>query len=110
MRGWFLVLTICGLVLPYWFFVPWVLQHGPNLVLLITELFSTKIGAFFGVDVGLSAVTAIAFIRREGAQLRMQHLWLPVAAICLVGVSCGLPLFLFMRESQTTAPRAARGL
>jgi hypothetical protein len=31
---------------------------------------------------------------------RMKVLWLPVATTCVVGVSCGLPLFLYMREQE----------
>ncbi len=103
MRGYYLLLTVLGLVIPYCFFVPWILQHGLNLPLMLTELFSTRIGAFFGADVLVSALAAIAFIRRDGAQRQMRYLWLPIAAICLVGVSCGLPLFLFMRERQSSA-------
>jgi hypothetical protein len=100
MRAYYFLLTLLGLVLPYCYFVPWVMQHGLNLPLLIRELFSTRIGAFFGVDVLLSALAAIGFIRREGSRRRMRFLWLPIAAVCLVGVSCGLPLFLFMRERE----------
>ncbi len=103
MRTYYFLLTVLGLALPYCYFVPWLLQHGLNLPLLVAELFSTKIGAFFGIDVLLSAMAAIAFIRHEGGLRQMRHLWLPIAAICLVGVSCGLPLFLFMRERQLSA-------
>jgi uncharacterized membrane protein len=63
-------------------------------------MFSTRIGAFFGLDVLVSAVVLLAFIAWEGRRRGMQMLWLPVAATCVVGVSCGLPLFLFMREQQ----------
>jgi hypothetical protein len=48
----------------------------------------------------VSAIVTITFIRREGARRNMQILWLPIAATCLVGVSCGLPLFLYLRERQ----------
>jgi predicted exporter len=61
-------------------------------------LFSTRIGAFFGLDVIISAIVLIVFILSEGYRRQMKSLWLPIAATCLVGVSCGLPLFLFMRE------------
>jgi uncharacterized membrane protein YfcA len=33
----------------------------------------------------------------------MSILWLPIAATCLIGVSCGLPLFLYLRERQLAA-------
>lgn len=108
--SYYFLLTVLGSVLPYCFFVPWVLQHGLNLSLMFTELFSTRIGAFFGIDVLISALTAIAFIRRDGAQRSMRYLWVPIAAICLVGVSCGLPLFLFMRERQLAERSAPSAL
>jgi Terpene cyclase DEP1 len=100
MRRLYLSLALIGAVLPYSQFLPWLAQHGPNLPLLLTELFSTRMGAFFGLDVLVSAVVLIIFIRREGAARQMRDLWLPIAATCLVGVSCGLPLFLYLRERQ----------
>jgi hypothetical protein len=95
MRWVYLSLALIGTVLPYSQFLPWLAEHGPNVPLLLTELFSTRAGAFFGLDVLVSAVVLIAFIRREGARRKMSILWLPIAATCLLGVSCGLPLFLF---------------
>jgi len=53
-----------------------------------------------GMDVLLSAVTLIVFIRREGSRRKLRLLWLPIGASCLIGVSCGLPLFLYLRERQ----------
>src|ERR1700730_3274323 len=96
----YLFLSLLGAVLPYAKFVPWVREHGLNLPLLLAELFSTRIGGFFGLDVILSAVTLLIFIRSEGGHRKMRVLWLPIAATCLVGVSCGLPLFLYLRERQ----------
>jgi hypothetical protein len=100
MRWVYLSLALVGAVLPYSQFLPWLAEHGPNIPLLLTELFSTRAGAFFGLDVLVSAVVLIAFIRREGARRKMSVLWLPIAATCLIGVSCGLPLFLYLRERQ----------
>lgn len=102
MRQLYLLLALIGAVLPYSQFLPWLAEHGPNIPLLLAELFSTRAGAFFGLDVLVSAVVLIAFIRREGARGKMRLLWLPIAATCLVGVSCGLPLFLYLRERQVT--------
>jgi Terpene cyclase DEP1 len=96
----YLLLAVVGLVLPYSQFLPWLIEHGLNVPLLFTEVFSTRAGAFFGLDVLVAAVALITFIRVERARVRVPHWWLAVAATCLVGVSCGLPLFLFLRERQ----------
>ena len=97
-----LYLTFCilGLVLPYVEFIPWALQHGLNLPLFVRELFANRIGAFFGMDVLVSAVVLVAFTRVEGRRVGIRHRWLVIVAVLTVGVSLGLPLFLYLREQQ----------
>lgn len=98
MRRLYLLLALLGAVVPYSQLLPWVVSHGLNLRLLVVELFAGRVSAFFGLDVILSAVVLLVFIWREGTTRRIARLWLPIAATCLVGVSCGLPLFLHLRE------------
>jgi Terpene cyclase DEP1 len=103
MKAFYLAGAIAGAIIPYARLVPWLAENGLNAQLFVGELFSTRIGAFFGLDVLVSAVILLAFIRREGLRMQMDGLWIPVAATCLVGVSCGLPLFLYMREHRSVA-------
>jgi len=98
MRWLYLSLAVIGAVLPFSQFVPWIAAHGLNVPLMVRELFSTHIGAFFGLDVLVSAAVLLAFIWREGASGKIRMRWLPIGATCLIGVSCGLPLFLYLRE------------
>ena len=97
-RSLYLLFCVLGLVLPYWQFVPWLLEHGLNLSLVAHELFANRISGFFVMDVLVSAIVLISFVGSEGTRLGMKHLWLPIVAICLVGVSLGFPLFLFLRQ------------
>lgn len=55
----YLALYLAGLLLPCSQFVPWVMQHGLNLPLFARELFATRIAAFFGMDVIVSAVSRL---------------------------------------------------
>lgn len=98
MKIFYAFLAVAGAIIPYSQLVPWAAQHGLDAKGFTLELFSTRIGAFFGLDVLIAAVALLAFIGWEGRRARMTSLWLPVMATLLVGVSCGLPLFLFMRE------------
>jgi Terpene cyclase DEP1 len=98
MRWWYLSLAVVGAILPYSQFVPWLLDHGLDLRLLLSELFSTRMGAFFGLDVLISTVALLGFIRRESELRAVPHRWLSVVATLFIGVSCGLPLFLYLRE------------
>jgi hypothetical protein len=94
----YLLLCFAGIIVPYWQFVPWVAEHGLQFRLLIQELFANRISAFFGMDVFLSAITLLIFVRSEGRALKGILRWLPLLAVLTVGVSLALPLFLFLRE------------
>jgi len=94
----YLVLCVVGVLLPYWQFVPWFLDHGLDIPLFVQQLFANRIGAFFGLDVLISSFVLLIFIFAEGGRLGMRRLWVPVIGTLLVGVSLGLPLFLFLRQ------------
>src|SRR5262249_57618959 len=94
----YLVLCLLGIVLPYWQFVPWVIQNGLNMPLFFQQLFANRIGAFFGMDVVASAVTLMVFARIENNKVGAGTRWLTLLAVLTVGVSLGLPLFLYLRE------------
>ena len=94
----YLFLAFLGAVLPYSQFIPWVMKNGLHLGFFLRQLFANRIGGFFGLDVLVSAVVLVRFVRVEGKRLRMRNLWLPIAGLCTIGVSFALPLFLYLRE------------
>jgi len=94
----YLGLCVLGVVLPYWQFLPWAAQNGLNLPLFVQQLFANRIGAFFGVDVLVSAVALLVFVRFENSRTGIPGRWLPLIAVLTVGVSLALPLFLYLRE------------
>ena len=94
----YLGLCVLGVVLPYWQFLPWAAQNGLNLPLFVRQLFANRIGAFFGMDVLVSAVALLVFVRFENSRTRIPGRWLPLIAVLTVGVSLALPLFLYLRE------------
>jgi hypothetical protein len=58
------------------------------------------------MDVIVSSIVLIWFIEGEGKRLRVRALWLPTVGTLIVGVSFGLPFFLFLRQmtlDRTTA-------
>lgn len=95
----YLLLCAAGILLPYSQFVPFLREHGLDMRLFVEQLFATRIGAFFGMDVVVSAVVLWLFVFVDGRRAGVRALWAPVAATLAVGVSLGLPLFLYMREA-----------
>jgi Terpene cyclase DEP1 len=98
LRHLYLGLCVLGAALPCTQIAPWLATHGLNIPLLVSELFSTRIGAFFGLDVIVSAIVLFVFIAVEGRRLGVRRLWLPFVATLAVGVSLGFPLFLYLRQ------------
>ena len=100
MRWLYLFLAVLGTLLPYSQLIPWLAEHGPSARLLFTYLFLGHVSAFFGLDAIISALVLFVFIFHERTRRKIGMLWLPVIATCLIGVSCGFPLFLYLRERQ----------
>lgn len=98
----YLLLCVVGTILPLSFLLPFFRDHGLNMRLFFEQLFANSISSFFGTDVIVSAVCLWVFVFFEGRRARVKHLWAPIAASLLVGVSLGLPLFLYLREKNAS--------
>jgi hypothetical protein len=105
-RQFYFVCCVLGLVLPYSQFVPWLLEHGLDFTLFFRELFANRIGAFFAMNVIVSAIVLIWFIQSEGKRLRVRLLWCRRLEHWVVGVSFGFPLFLRRVTLDRTTTRA----
>src|SRR5215213_8909207 len=94
-RHFYLALCVLGLLVPNSLFLPWVLDHGLNPRLFVQDLFANGVSAFFGLDVILSAIVLCGFVLIESARIGLARRWVSIVAVCLVGVSLALPLFLY---------------
>lgn len=101
MKRFYILMCIAGTALPLSAFVPWVVEFGLDLPLFWQGL-SEPLSAFAWLDVVISALVLFAYIVVEGSRLDMKRLWLPIVATCCVGVSLGLPLFLYLRECHVS--------
>jgi hypothetical protein len=100
MQWLFLVGAVAGTLLPLSYLARFVAGQGLDVPLLVRRLFENDVSAFFGVDVIVSGLVLLLFIPTEGRRLGMKRLWVYVLCTLLVGVSSGLPLFLFFRERR----------
>jgi hypothetical protein len=82
-------------------------HHALNMALFIHDLFANRISAFFAMDVIISAIVLLIFIKTEGRRTGVNFLWLPIVGTLLVGVSFGLPLFLYLRQLKLHETAAA---
>lgn len=94
----YLILCVVGIILPWSQFGPWLMNNGLDVRLLFNEAFSSQISAFAWFDVLVSAAVVLLFVVVEGRRIGVRHLWAPFLAMCTVGVSLALPLFLLLRQ------------
>jgi NADH:ubiquinone oxidoreductase subunit K len=104
-----MVLCALGVLLPYWQIAPWLSEHGLDLSLFFRQLFESRVGAFFGMDVFVSAAALLVFARSERKRTGARAVWLVALAVAAVGVSLGLPLFLYLRERSPERGGRAHG-
>jgi hypothetical protein len=100
-RHWYIVLCVLGTILPYSQFLPFVQAHGLDVRLFIQQLFANRIGGFFGMDVIVSSIVLWTAVLIDRARGKVKHAWLPLVGNLAVGVSLGLPLWLYLRETRS---------
>lgn len=98
MKTLYLILAVLGLVLPYGAFIPWLSEHGPDLLRFMEDLIVNPISIFAWLDVIIAALVLLIFILSESRRLGIRHAWFAFIGTLTVGVSFGLPLFLYFRE------------
>jgi hypothetical protein len=101
----YLLLCVAGTIFPYLQLYPLLREQGLNLEVALEELASNRVGSFFAADVVVSSIVLWVFVLAEGRRTGMKNLWAPIIANLAVGVSLGLPLFLWMRENHLERAR-----
>tara|TARA_Y100001968_G_scaffold86637_1_gene77642 strand:- start:45 stop:392 length:348 start_codon:yes stop_codon:yes gene_type:complete len=94
----YIVLTVLGTLVPLSQFVPWLFVYGLDISLFIDQLWVNPISRFFALDVVISALVLTVFIVYESQRLAIRNKWIALLATFSIGVSSGLPLFLYLRQ------------
>ena len=98
----YLILAVLGFIVPYYFFISFLATHGFDARSFVRQLFGTPISTFFAADLVLSSVVFMVYAGREASCYSIKHTWIPTLALFTVGLSCALPLFLYLREPYLT--------
>lgn len=98
MRNVYLGAAVVGTLAPYYFFASFLLEQGFDVGLMLNQIFGSSMSVFFVTDVLVSALVLIIYILVDGKRNGVRNRWLSVVGTLLVGVSCGLPLYLYLKE------------
>jgi hypothetical protein len=103
MKNVYLILTIIGFIVPYYFFLQLPAEDGFNLPLLIQPFFANNFMKGAAMDLTIAVIVFWVFMFAEANKLQMKNAWLYMLATLLVGLSFALPLFLYFRERKLEA-------
>lgn len=103
MKNVFLALAIIGALVPYYFFLQHFELHGYGLADFVAGIFATPAASGFTADL---LITSLAFwIHMFGSRPDGPNPWPFVALNLLIGLSCALPAYLYVRlRSAATSP------
>lgn len=96
----YFAIAVAGFILPNYFFIRFYLENGLNLTLFINQIFVNNVVNLFLSDLFVVGGAVIVFMFSEARRLKIKQIWLCVALMFMVGMSCGLPLFLYFREEK----------
>ena len=93
----YLALAIAGTIVPMYFFISWFMANGWSLAAMMQAWNVNDAASGLVWDLTIAAIALTVWIAVESWVRRD---WLGLVAIpatFCIGVSCGLPLFLFLR-------------
>ena len=95
----YLALAIWGAVHPMYYFLRWFGQNGFDLAGMIAAWHANAASSGLVWDLTIAAIALTVWILAEVAVRRNWTALIAIPATFCIGVSCGLPLYLFLRSA-----------
>lgn len=109
MKKIYLMLAILGFIVPYYFFIRFLIHYGLDLQQFIDFMFANPIATFFILDLVFSTIVFYGFLYQETSRLGIGNWWMYVGFSLVVGLSFALPMFLYKRESVIEVNLSLKG-
>lgn len=96
----YLALCVIGVIIPFSFIIGFFGLPEPSVPLFFTSIFVNNVSSAVAGDLVVSSLVFFAFLFYEGKRLKMERLWFFIPATLFIGLSFGLPLFLYFRAKK----------
>ena len=97
MRWVFLALAVWGSVHPMYYFISWFNENGYDLMAMVDAWHVNAATSGLVWDLTIAAVALTVWVIFEAVRSRDWLRLIAIPATFCIGVSCGLPLYLFLR-------------
>jgi hypothetical protein len=95
----YLALAVWGAIHPMYYFVTWFGANGVDIMGMVDAWHANAASSGLVWDLTIAAVTLTVWIIAEVAVRRNWLALIAIPATFGIGVSCGLPLYLFLRTA-----------
>ena len=95
----YLALALWGAVHPMYYFVLWFRGNGFDIMAMVDAWHANAASSGLVWDLTIAAITLTVWILAEVAVRRNWRALIAIPATFCIGVSCGLPLYLFLRTA-----------
>ena len=95
----YLALAVWGAVHPMYYFVQWFQENGWDLMAMVDAWHVNTATSGLVWDLTIAAMALTIWIIAEVATRRNGGALIAIPATFCIGVSCGLPLYLFLRSA-----------
>ncbi|MCO4848901.1 MAG: DUF2834 domain-containing protein [Yoonia sp.] len=102
MRWIYLALAVWGAIHPMYYFISWFRDNGVSLGKMVDAWHVNAATSGLVWDLTIAAIALTVFIVSEVAVRRNWIALIAIPATFCIGVSCGLPLYLFLRSRPVT--------
>ena len=98
----YLALAIWGAIHPMYYFISWFVENGWSLLAMVDAWHANLATSGLVWDLTIAAVALTVFVIAETWVRRNWIALIAIPATFCIGVSCGLPLYLFLRARPVT--------
>jgi len=99
----YLALAVWGSIHPMYYFISWFEENGYDLMAMVDAWHVNAATSGLVWDLTIAAAALVVFIVAEVAVRRNWVALVAIPATFCIGVSCGLPLYLFLRSAPVRA-------
>jgi len=98
MRNVFLLLAVWGAIHPMYYFISWFMENGWDIMAMVDAWHVNAATSGLVWDLTIAAITLTIWAIYEAFKYKNWMSLLAIPATFCIGVSCGLPLYLYLRS------------
>ena len=96
MKNFYLAATVAGAVIPFVFFIEFFMAQGVDVLAFLQGVFANGAASGFAADIFISSAIFWSYLIAN----KETGIWKYIILNLTIGLSCALPYYLYVKESE----------